>query len=155
MLFDPYTLAFKSKGVVFYRLRCLDWFITVVANINTDRAVNNEVVFLSSKQPSKRLRGHLYSLVYLGFLGEGRREAHGASLCSCSGFALRVRSPEAAPLSPVLPRSLLPRPERLVGSEGFFLASSLTVTNDFIQQNGSVRGIILALISQTSVMSPT
>lgn len=89
----------------------MDWFFTVVANINTDRAVNNEVVFLSSKQPSRRLRGDLYSLEQLGFLGEGRRGGHGASLCSCSGFALRVCSPEAAALSPIPPRSLLPRPE--------------------------------------------
>uniref|UniRef100_A0A663N3H9 Kruppel like factor 9 n=1 Tax=Athene cunicularia TaxID=194338 RepID=A0A663N3H9_ATHCN len=33
--------------------------------------------FLSSNQPSKRPRGHLYSLEQLGFLGEGRRGGHG------------------------------------------------------------------------------
>lgn len=47
-------------------------FFTLVANIYTERAVNNEVVFLSSNQPFKRLRGDLYTLEQLGFLREGR-----------------------------------------------------------------------------------
>lgn len=54
-----------------------------------------------------------------------------------------------------LPDPSLPRLEWLVLGEGFVVVSSLTVTNDFIQQNGSVRGIILALLSQTAVVSPT
>lgn len=88
VLFNPYTLVFKSKGAVWFGLRCLVSFFTIVANIYTNRPVNNSVVFLSSNQLSKRLRGDLYSLEQLGFLEEGRRGGHGTSLCSHSGFAL-------------------------------------------------------------------
>lgn len=120
MLFNPYASVFKSKGAVWFMLRCLVWFFTIVANIYTDRAMNSEVVFLSSNQLSKRLRGDLYSLEQLGFLGEGRRGGRGTSPCGCSGFALCVCSPEAAPLSPLSPHSVLPRLNDLTQVKDFF-----------------------------------
>lgn len=110
VVFNPYTLVFESTGVAGFRLRYLVLFFTIIANIHTDRAVNNEVVFPSFNQLSKRLRGDLYSLEELGFL-EGRRGGHGTSLCLRSGFALRVCSPEAVPRSPMHPRLVLPRLE--------------------------------------------
>ena len=120
-LFDPYTLVFKSRGAVWFRLRCLVWFFTVVAKICTHGAVNNGAVFLSWNQPCKRLRGDLYSLEQLGFVGEGRRGGHGTSVCSHSGFALCVCSPRAAPLPPSPPCSVLTRPKSLVlGEKCFF-----------------------------------
>lgn len=98
-IFAP--LFCKSKVAVLFRLRCLDLFFIIIANIYSGSG-NNEVFFLSSNQLSKRL-----ILEHLGFPEEGLKGEHGTSLCRCISFALYVCSPEASLFSPVPPYSVL------------------------------------------------
>lgn len=81
VLLSPYTLIVKGKGPVWFRLRCLVWFFLIAENIYSSRAVNNELVFLSSNQLSKSWRGDLYSWsISEYFWGKGGEQGTAFSL---------------------------------------------------------------------------